>query len=45
MYWYDIFFIYRKEKILLSENIEVIKSFDMLIIEYKNNVEILIEEI
>lgn len=45
MYWYELFFFYRKEKILLSENIEVIKSFDMLINEYKDNVEILIEEI
>lgn len=40
-----MFFFYRKEKILFSENIEVIKSFDMLIMEYKDNVEILIEEI
>lgn len=40
-----MFFFYRKEKILFSENIEVIKSFDMLINEYKDNVEILIEEI
>lgn len=45
MYWYDFFFFYRKEKILLSENIEVVKSFDILIIEYKDNVEIVIEEI